>query len=139
MARILILDDNACIRELLKEEFAGAGHTIQALGDGESVGDAVAGFKPDLVILDLYMNWTERWDLLAHIKGRFPSLPVIIHTAYDGYRKDPRSLLADGFVIKSICLEELKEQVLSAARRCRVSSFHRKGRMCGRRVQAQVG
>ncbi len=128
MARILVLDDNGLISDLIKEELALAGHTVSALGDAELAGDAVDRFGPDLLILDLYMNRRDRWDILARVKDRFPNLPVIIHSAYEGYRQDPRALLADGFVLKSASLERLKENVRCAVRGSTFRPAHRRAR-----------
>ncbi len=36
--------------------------------------------KPDLVLVDLYMKGSDRWDVLMPIKGHYPLLPVIILT-----------------------------------------------------------
>ena len=128
MARILVLDDNGPIRDLIKEELALAGHTVSALGDAELAGDAIDRFGPDLLILDLYMNRMDRWDILARMKDRFPNLPVIIHSAYDGYRQDERSLMADGFVLKRASLEGLKENVRSVARGSTLRPAHGRAR-----------
>jgi DNA-binding NarL/FixJ family response regulator len=48
---------------------------------------------------------------LHNIKKKDPHLPVIIYTAYDSYREDPRLSEADGYVIKSIALDELKNKI----------------------------
>jgi DNA-binding response OmpR family regulator len=111
MANILIVDGHRHVAELLTEELAAEGYDVDSIGDPESVTERITRFRPNLVLLDLYLNRTTRWDVLSDIKLRHPLLPVLIFTAYDGYMKDPRVSQADGFVVKSVFFESLKEQV----------------------------
>ncbi|MBW2330540.1 MAG: response regulator [Deltaproteobacteria bacterium] len=111
MANILIVDDQQCIRELLSEELMCEGYRVESAGDGESVTEHLRFSRPDLVLLDLYLDGPDGWEMLRHIKRQDPYLPVIIFTAYDSYMDDPRLSQADGYVIKSVCLDELKQKI----------------------------
>ena len=111
MANILIVDDQQCVRKLLSEELIPEGHRVHVLGSAESVSGHLRFSKPDLVLLDLYLDGPEGFGLFKDIKRKYPDLPVIIFTAYDSYREDPRLSQADGYVIKSIILDELKEKI----------------------------
>jgi len=111
MANILILDQYRWVRELYKEELADDGHRVEATGQIEPVEQQVRDLKPDLVLLDLYINGRDRWEVLKNLKESYPSLPILIVTGYDGYRQDPRSILADGFVIKSGNCDGLKRKI----------------------------
>lgn len=55
--------------------------------------------------------WKMVKTLFHEIKRQAPDLPVIIFTAYDSYREDPRLTQADGYVIKSMILDELKAKI----------------------------
>ncbi len=117
MTKILIVDDQPCVRELLSEELMLEGYRVATAGDAESVTGHLRFSKPDLVILDLYLDGAEGFGVLRDIKRQDPDLPVIIFTAYDGYVDDPRLSQADGYVIKSIVLDELKGKIAYALRR----------------------
>jgi DNA-binding response OmpR family regulator len=67
--------------------------------------------QPDIVLLDLYLDGPEGFGLLEDMKRQYPHLPVIIVTAYDSYRDDPRVSHADGYVVKSIHFDELKLKI----------------------------
>lgn len=67
--------------------------------------------QPDLVLLDLYLDGPEGLGVFHDIKRQHPKLPVIVFTAYDNYREDPRLSQADGYVIKSTVLDELKRKI----------------------------
>lgn len=117
MAKILIVDDQPCIREILSEELILEGYRVAMAGDVESVRGNLRFSKPDLVLLDLYLDGAEGFGVLRDIKGQNPNLPVIIFTAYDSYVDDPRLSQADGYVIKSIVLDELKGKIADVLRR----------------------
>ena len=120
MTKILIVDDQPCVGKLLSEELMLEGYRLTTAGDAESVTGHLRFSKPDLVILDLYLDGAEGFGVLRDIKRQDPDLPVIIFTAYDGYVDDPRLSQADGYVIKSIVLDELKRKIADVLRRKRL-------------------
>jgi len=111
MAKILIVDDQACVRELLSEELISEGYGVATAGDAESISGHLRFSRPDLVLLDLYLDGCNGIGVLGDIKRQHPDLPVIIFTAYDSYREDPRLSQADGYIIKSTVLDELKGKI----------------------------
>jgi DNA-binding NtrC family response regulator len=111
MAKILIIDDQQCVRELISEELISEGYWVHSLGDAKSVKVNLRFSKPDLVLLDLCLDEADGFGVLHDIKGQYPNIPVIIYTAYDSYREDPRVSRADGYVIKSMAFDELKEKM----------------------------
>lgn len=111
MANILVVDDQACVRQVVSEELTAEGHEVTTAGDTESLKRHVRFSMPDLVILDLYLQGPDGIVALNDIKGQYPDLPVIIFTAYDSYREDPRLSQANAYVVKSYILDELKETI----------------------------
>lgn len=111
MANILIIDDQACVRQLISEELVLEGHRVHGAGDVRSVREHLQSCKPDLVLLDLYLEGPQGFGLLRDIKSRYPHLPVIIVSAYDSFRDDPRVSQADGYVVKNIRLDTLKKEI----------------------------
>jgi len=115
MANILIIDDQKWLIDLCREGMAGEGHKVSATDNIESVRENIFSFKPDFVLLNLYLKYGFFvWDVLRDIKIQDPSLPVLIVTTCEKYLFDPRLSQADGYVIKShfICYE-LKQKMLT--------------------------
>ena len=77
MPGILIVDDQPCIRALLSEELVDEGYRVEGLGDAESVRTRLRFMRPDLVLLDLYLDGADGWELLRDIKRQDPELPVL--------------------------------------------------------------
>lgn len=112
MASILIIDDQPYIQEFLSQELINEGYGVVSAGDAESAKVYVKNSKPDLVLLDLFLNGFEGWNVLHEIKRKDPHLPVLIVTAYDTYADDPRLSQADGYVVKSFAhFDELKNKI----------------------------
>ena len=112
-AHILIVDDQRYIRELLSTQLAEEGYRVSGVEDIESIWKHFGDSRPDLVLLDLFLDGFEGWEALRDIKKRHPKLPVLIVTAYDSFSEDPRLRQADGYVIKSLAgFDGLKEKVV---------------------------
>ena len=111
MAKILIIDDKQYVRELLMEELIDEGYVVETTADAESIKELITTFKTDMILLDLYMNGKDRWDVLSDIRQQYPQLPILLITASDSYSKDPRLSQADGYVIKSMYFDELKQKI----------------------------
>ena len=111
MANILIVDDQPFIGELLSEELAEEGHHVTCIEDSDYVMSSIEESRPDIILLDLYLQGFEGWDLLDRIKAYNPSVPVLIVSAYDNFVNDPRLTHADGYFIKNIKTDALKQQI----------------------------
>jgi DNA-binding response OmpR family regulator len=111
MANILIVDDQQCVREFISEELTFEGHRVDGVWDVESVRGHLRFSQPDLVLLDLFLDGADGFGVFDEIKRQRPNVPVIIFTAYDSYREEPRLSRADGYVIKSTVLDELKGKI----------------------------
>jgi DNA-binding response OmpR family regulator len=111
VAKILVVDDQTCIQHFYQEELTACGYDVTVASDGDEAIAKIEVFKPDVVVLDLFLGGPNGWEVLDIIKNRDVYLPVIIITAYDSYREDPRLKKADGYVIKSFNLTELKQRI----------------------------
>ena len=110
--KILVIDDERHIRMLYQEELTNEGYEV-AMSDGqEPVVDLIAREKPDLIVLDIKIEPNiSGLDLLQTLRGPYPNLPVILSTAYDSFQYDLKSIAADGYVVKSVDLTELREKI----------------------------
>lgn len=111
MARLLVVDDESNIRLLYSQELADEGHLVTtAAGPAEAV-EHLAGNDFDLVILDIKLKEESGLDLLQRLVREKGQLPVILCSAFSCYRDDFSSWLADGYVVKSSNIQELKDEI----------------------------
>ncbi len=111
MAKILVVDDEDSIRLLYSEELAEEGHEVSTAA---SAAEAVAKLEEqtyDLVVLDRKLKNESGLDLLQTIVKERHEMPVILCTAFSCYKDDFSTWLADGYVVKSSDLTELKEEI----------------------------
>ncbi len=78
---ILIIDDEATLRQTLARILQRAGYEVTSAESGEQALELIAGAVFDLVYMDLRMPGLPGIEALKHIHSRFPDLPVILFTA----------------------------------------------------------
>ena len=113
MAKILIVDDEPRIRELIRENLQYSGYTCEEAGDGSAALSLLTGGGYDLVILDLMMPFMDGMTCLREMRTRRISTPVIMLTAR-GEEYDKLAGLeggADDYVVKPFSPRELVARV----------------------------
>jgi DNA-binding NtrC family response regulator len=78
--RVLIIDDDASVRESIRKVLKRAGYEVTTAADGE---EAVTRFVPeqiDLVLLDLNLPFRSGWDVFERLTAQHPAMPLIIIT-----------------------------------------------------------
>ena len=79
--RLLVVDDDASVREMLSRVLIGEGYSVSAAADGRAALEAAAATKFDLVLLDLNLPGENGWEIFESLIARDPLLAVIIVTA----------------------------------------------------------
>jgi CheY-like chemotaxis protein len=115
MKRILIVDDKATSRELLRTVLERQGFTVTEAGDGEEALRQARAEIPDLILLDLQMPVRNGYEVLIELRQdpRFASLPIIALTA-SAMQGDRERALAAGFTAylpKPVTLAHLREEI----------------------------
>jgi CheY-like chemotaxis protein len=114
MPKIMVVDDEASIRMLYREEFEDEKYEVVEAEDGDGLLERIERESPDVIVLDIKMAAYDGLDLLQEIRQKFQDLPVIISSAYGAYKGDYKTLAADYYVVKSSDLSELKQKVKKA-------------------------
>lgn len=109
MVKILIVDDSALTRRILRRALEPAGYSLVEAEDGEKGLERYLIEKPDLVILDMIMPGIEGLEVLARIREINPQARVIISTAdiQTSTRAMAREAGASGFINKPVDAESL--------------------------------
>jgi DNA-binding response OmpR family regulator len=117
--RILVVEDEAGLREGIVDLLEGDGHVVTAVGDG--VAGAEAGLRAlfDLVVLDLMLPRLDGMDVCRRLRAARPGLPILMLTARGSEDDKVRGLLegADDYVTKPFSARELLARVRALGRR----------------------
>ncbi len=117
---VLIVDDDAEIRNLLREYFQENGYRVTAAADGKGLWTAMKTAQPDLIILDLMLPGDDGISLCRALRAR-SDVPIIMLTARggDADRIVGLELGADDYVPKPFNPRELLARVKSVLRRAK--------------------
>ncbi|MFP4482325.1 MAG: response regulator [Thermovirgaceae bacterium] len=124
--RILVIEDEQTIAELVADSLRLWGYRVETVGDGDE-GLAVAeGTLPDLVVLDLMLPGLDGWEICRRLKEKEATrdIPVIMLTA----RRDERDVVAglelgaDDYLRKPFSMSELVARVRALLRRAAQST-----------------
>ena len=111
MKKILLVDDEAGIQMLYREEFEDAGYEVISAITGEEGLEKFRSESPDLVILDIQMPGMNGIETLRQMKMDNPDLPVILSSAYNEYKQDLGAWASDAYIVKSSNIDDLKNAV----------------------------
>jgi two-component system, OmpR family, response regulator len=120
-ARLLVVDDEATILELLSGSLRLAGFEVMTAASGAEAARAVASGRPDLVLLDVMMPDGDGFETLRRIRSGGGEVPVIFLTARDEVADRVRGFAAGGddYVTKPFSLEELLGRIRAVLKRTR--------------------
>lgn len=117
--KILVVDDEPAIRQVIHERMAREGFEIHSSADGTAALAAATELQPDLVILDLMLPDLDGFEVLRRLRQQGSDVPVIILTARDDEVDVVVGLElgADDYVTKPFNPRELVARVRAVLRR----------------------
>jgi len=123
MARIVVADDDADIRDLVVFKLRQAGHDVEAVEDGAAAVAACQASPPDLVVLDVMMPGMGGLDATRALRldPRVARVPVILLTAraQESDIEQGFGAGADDYVVKPFSPRELASRVAAVLARSR--------------------
>ncbi len=116
--RLLIVEDEADARELLKVYFEAKGYDVISAGDGVEALERFKSATPDVVLLDIMLPRLDGWSVLEAIRAR-SRVPVIFLTARDSSDDVIKglSLGGDDYLTKPFEPRELEARIQAVLRR----------------------
>jgi two-component system response regulator MprA len=128
--RILVVDDDAAVRDSLARTLRFEGHEVETAHDGQQALDAVRAREPDAMILDVSMPTLDGLETCRRLRAEGVVLPVLMLTARDsvGDRVAGLDAGADDYLIKPFALQELLARLRALLRRSALSGSADPGR-----------
>ena len=112
-ARILVVDDDESMCELLRIHLSAAGYEVAIALDGISGGYEVLRNPPDLIISDVNMPHMDGFEFIAALKSdkSLPPIPVIFLTSFEEGDARGKEVGAVGYLTKPVRAERLLQLV----------------------------
>jgi two-component system, OmpR family, response regulator PhoP len=117
--RVLVVEDDAALRETLKARLAEAGFTVDAVSDGNEALYAGLEYPLDVAVIDLGLPGLTGLEVIRRLRAARKSYPVLILTARDNWRDKVEGLQAgaDDYVAKPFHFEEVLARLQALLRR----------------------
>jgi two-component system phosphate regulon response regulator PhoB/two-component system alkaline phosphatase synthesis response regulator PhoP len=133
--RILVVDDELAISELVSEALKRQGYRVETASDGDSALEKAETTLPDLILLDLMLPRLDGWEVCRRLKSQAMTrrIPIMMLTA----RRDEREVVAgleigaDDYLKKPFSLGELIARVKALLRRSVPEQALEKGAQVG--------
>ncbi|MBV1853578.1 response regulator transcription factor [Catellatospora tritici] len=122
--RILVVDDDAAVRDSLARSLRFEGYAVDTAADGIEALAAIADAEPDAVVLDVMMPGVDGVQVCQTLRERGIVVPVLMLTARDsvGDRVAGLDAGADDYLVKPFALQELLARLRALLRRAVLSA-----------------
>jgi CheY-like chemotaxis protein len=102
LMKYMIVDDNAGMREMIRESVCSENDTVLECSDGSEAVSAYAVFRPDVVLMDVEMKEMDGFTATENIFKQNPGAKIIFITSHNtsAFRMKAKMLKAAGFVTK---------------------------------------
>ena len=118
-ARLLVVDDEPNILELLSVSLRFSGFEVHTASNGQQALTSARAVKPDLLVLDVMMPELDGFEVVRRLRGEGSRAPVLFLTAKDATEDKVRGLTlgGDDYVTKPFSLEEVVARIRAVLRR----------------------
>ncbi|WP_281364992.1 response regulator transcription factor [Phytohabitans houttuyneae] len=122
--RVLVVDDEATLTDLLSMALRYEGWQVRSAGNGLAAVRVAREFEPDAVVLDIMLPDLDGLEVLRRLRGVRPDVPVLFLTARDAVEDRVAGLTAGGddYVTKPFSLEEVVARLRALMRRAGVGT-----------------
>jgi two-component system response regulator (stage 0 sporulation protein F) len=113
LGRILVVDDEVSVREVLSEYFVGQGYTVETAADGDQALTILPKYRPGVVLLDVRMPGVDGVEVLKRIRAIDEAVAIIMVTANEdvGLARETLKLGAFDYVAKPFDFQYLDQAV----------------------------
>ncbi len=117
--RVLVVEDEAALRDSLRQQLGAAGFTVDVAADGEEGLFAALELPLDVAVVDLGLPRLPGLEIIRRVRAQKKSFPILILTARDRWQDKVEGLQAgaDDYVAKPFHFEEVLARVQALLRR----------------------
>ena len=116
--RVLVVDDDPDIRELLFTALEDEGFEVVPAGNGQEALAIIKTFRPDVIVLDLMMPVMDGWQFATELRARDEGdedIPIVLLSAARDLKTHAKALAAADIIEKPFDLAELLPKIARVA------------------------
>lgn len=114
--RVLVIDDDPSIRQVIGCVLTDEGYQVDEAGDGESALMAIERRQPNVILLDMKMPGMDGWEFVSRYRRRHdPPAPIVAVMAAQDAGTHGTEVRADGYLSKPFDLDELVARLAAVA------------------------
>ena len=119
LARVLVVDDETNITDLVATALRYEGFEVEVAGSGHEALSAATSFRPELIVLDVMLPDLDGFEVVRRLRSQATRVPIVFLTARDATEDKVTGLTlgGDDYVTKPFSLEELVARVRAVLRR----------------------
>ena len=126
MTRVLVIDDDPSIRQVIAYVLSDEGYQVDEASDGQAALELVSRQHPDIILVDMKMPGMDGWGFVQRYRERYGrQAPIVVLTAAQDAAQRGADVNADSYVSKPFDLDDLLERVAALARRLGTNSADR--------------
>lgn len=113
LKKILVVDDDADIRNVINYILTDGGYEVRELGNGHGVDNAIADSRPDVILLDVVLGDMDGRDICRELKEApaTKAIPIIIISATHAHVDHEKGCHADDYLPKPFDIDVLLQKV----------------------------
>jgi two-component system response regulator MprA len=125
MLKVLVIDDDPSMTDILKYLLSSNGMDVKVVNDGQTGIDSLESYNPSIIILDLLMPIIDGWEVCRTIKINH-RVPILILSAIDSPSRIAEALDAgaDDYLVKPITSDSLIAHINNLLRRTNLKNLH---------------
>ena len=117
MVRVLVIDDDPSIRQVVGYVLSDEGYDVVEAADGQAALAAIERRHPDVILLDMKMPGMDGWAFVRRYRERYGHRsPIVVLTAAQDAARRGAEVDADGYLAKPFDLDALVERVAAVVR-----------------------
>ena len=118
MTRVLVIDDDPAIRQVIAFALGDEGFQVDQARDGLAALELVGRQHPDVILLDMRMPGMDGWEFVKRYRERHHrQAPIIVLSAAQDVAQRGADVDADGYLSKPFDLDTLVQRVSALARK----------------------
>jgi two-component system response regulator MprA len=113
MSRVLLVEDDPLITEMIADELLQRGYHVETAANGADALERVAAQRPDAIVLDLMLPILHGWDFVDHYREHTSGelVPIVVVSAAGAVTRSMERMGVKAFLPKPLNLEELVQRL----------------------------